>query len=151
MDPTGNPWGYESMTTPAPRFVSMLMPRTRGTPKLNPMSMSKPRLVSWNRENVVSKIQSEISQLERHLKQLEQELAVVDSSERDTHRPKHEEVKPRRLLDIPKGRQEGKEPLNQPAESYPDNVKIEGHENKSLEDGMQQQIEAPAFYINPKG
>ena len=65
--------------------------------------------------------------------------------------PKHEEVKPRRLLNIPKGRQEGKEPLNQPAERTLDNVKLKGHENKSLEDGMQQQFEAPTFYINPKG
>ena len=43
------------MTTPAPRFVSMLMPRTRGIPELNPMSMSMPRLDALNRENAVSK------------------------------------------------------------------------------------------------
>lgn len=150
MDQTGNPWGYESRTTPASGSVSMPMPRTRGIPELNPMSMSMPKLDAWNRENAVSKIQTEISQLERHLKQLEQELAVLDRSDRDTPRPKHEEVKPRRLLDIPKGRQEGQEPLHQPVQSTPDNVKLEGRENKSLEDGMHQQIGAPLFTSTPK-
>ena len=98
----------------------------------------------------MSKIQTEIPQLERHLKQLEQELDVVDRSDRDIPRQKHEEAKPRRLLDLPKGRQESKEPLNQPAESTPDNVKLVGHENKSLEDGIQQQVGAPLLTSTPK-
>ncbi|MCG7870401.1 MAG: hypothetical protein JAY74_29030, partial [Candidatus Thiodiazotropha taylori] len=109
-----------------------------------------PRLEAWNRENAVSKIQTEISQLERHLMQLEQELAVLDRSDRDTPRPKQEGVKPRRLLDIPKGRPEGEEPLRQPAESNEENVKLKGHDNKSLEDGMQQQVGAPLFTSTPK-
>ena len=151
MDPSSsNPWGYESRRTPAPGFISMPMPRTTGIHEPNPMSMSMPRLEAWHHENAVSKIQTEISQLERHLKQLELDLAVLDRSDRDTPRPKHEEVKPRLLLDIPKGRQEGTEPLPQPAEHTQDYVKSESHDNKSLGDDVQQQVGAPLLTSTPK-
>ncbi|MEW8542138.1 MAG: hypothetical protein AB2693_01270, partial [Candidatus Thiodiazotropha sp.] len=129
----------------------MPVPGTRGIPEFHPMSRSMPRLETWDHENAVSKIQTEISQLEHQLKNLELELAVLDRSDRDTPRLKPEETKPRRLLGIPKGRQEGQEPLPQPPiESTQGSLKLEGHDNKSLGDGAQEQVGAPLLTSTPK-
>ena len=85
------------------------------------MGMSMPRLETMQHENVIGKLEVQISQLEHHINYWKTELSKLEHSDVQTPTVSQDDLRPKRLLEsIPKGRPEGKSSLPKSVEDHSD-------------------------------